>query len=67
MISTPQEVESAALAVANWIVYNQKPFVLPAGEKQKVYLTVLSEAEFAKLTAPPAEPVEATVVEAPAE
>lgn len=45
MISNPQEVEQTAMAIANWIVYNKKPFTLPADNGSKVYLTILSEEQ----------------------
>ena len=54
MISTPQEIEQNAMAIANWIVYNQRPFVLPADNGGKVYLAVLSEEDMAKLQSQPA-------------
>lgn len=53
MISTPQEIEQNAMAIANWIIYNGKPFVLPADNKQNVYLAVLTEEQMQKLQAPP--------------
>ena len=62
MISSPQEIEQTAMAVANWIVYNNKPFVLPTDNGGKVYLAVLSEQDIERLQAPPM-PVEAEVVE----
>ena len=54
MISNPQEVEQTAMSIANWIVYNNRPFVLPAENNTKVYLTVLSEEQMQSLNAPPA-------------
>lgn len=61
MISTPQEIESTAMSIANWIVYNQKPFILPADNGNKVYLVVLTENDMAKLNGSPA-PVDAEVI-----
>ena len=58
MISTPQEIEQTAMAVANWIVYNGKPFTLPTEDRGRVYLAVLTEQDMAKLQVQPtAEPV----------
>lgn len=62
MISTPQEIEQNAVAIANWIVYNNRPFVIPTDDGKKVFLAVLSQEEMVKLQAPPM-PVEAEVVE----
>lgn len=45
MISTPQEIEQTAMAVANWIVYNNKPFVLPTDNGGKAFLAVLNEEQ----------------------
>lgn len=53
MISTPQEIEQNAMAIANWIVYNNRPFVLPAEGGKSVYLCVLSEQDMEKLQAQP--------------
>ena len=64
MISTPQEIEQTAMAVANWIVYNNRPFVLPADNGSKVYLAVLSEDDMGKLGA---QPVSEPVIEPEAE
>ena len=52
MISTPQEIEQTAMAVANWIVYNGRPFTLPTDQQGRVYLCVLTEEQMAKLNAP---------------
>lgn len=52
MISTPQEIEQNAMAIANWIIYNGKPFILPADNKQNVYLAVLTEEQMQRLQAP---------------
>lgn len=52
MITTPQELEQTAMAVANWIVYNNRPFVLPADNNTKVYLSVLTEEQYNMLTSP---------------
>lgn len=54
MISTPQEIEQTAMSVANWIVYNNRPFVLPAENNTKVYLAVLTEGQMQILNNPPA-------------
>ena len=51
MISTPQEIEQTAMAVANWIVYNNKPFVLPTDNGGKAYLAVLNEEQMRVLNA----------------
>ena len=61
MISTPQEIESTAMSIANWIVYNQKPFILPTDNGGKVYLVVLTEDDMTKLNGAPV-PVEAEVI-----
>lgn len=53
MISTPQEIEQNALAIANWIIYNGRPFVLPADNGGKVYLAVFTEQDMAKLQSQP--------------
>ena len=53
MISTPQEIEQNAMAIANWIIYNGKPFVLPAENNTRVYLAVLTEDQMQKLQASP--------------
>ena len=55
MISSPQEIEQTALSIANWIVYNNRPFILPADNNTKVYLTVLTEDQYNTLTSPPQE------------
>lgn len=52
MISNPQEVEQTAMSIANWIVYNNRPFILPAENNTKVYLTVLSEEQMQRLNTP---------------
>lgn len=52
------------MAVANWIVYNNRPFVLPADNGSKVYLAVLSEDDMSKLGA---QPVSEPVIEPEAE
>ena len=39
------------MAIANWIVYNNRPFVLPAENNTKVYLAVLTEEQIQKLNA----------------
>lgn len=51
MITSPQELEQTAMAIANWIVYNNRPFVLPAENNTKVYLAVLTEEQIQKLNA----------------
>lgn len=56
MITTPQELEQTAMAVANWIVYNNRPFVLPAENNSKVYLAVLTEEQMQKLNQQIVEP-----------
>ena len=43
MISSPQEIEQNAVAIANWVVYNGRPFVLPTDDGKRMYLTVLNE------------------------
>ena len=45
MISTPQEIEQTAIAVANWIVYNNRPFILSQENGNKMYLAVLTEEQ----------------------
>ena len=52
MISSPNEVEQTAISIANWINYNNRPFVLTADNGTKVYLTVLTEEQMAMLQAP---------------
>lgn len=62
MISTPQEIESTAIAVANWVIYNQKPFALPTENGTRAYLTVLTEEQMQTLNKPEvAETAEETV------
>lgn len=51
MISTPQEIEQTAVSIANWVAY-RGPFVLPTDSNGKVYLCVLTEEQYAELTAP---------------
>ena len=51
MISNPQEVESTAAAVANWIVYNKRPYIFPNENGSKVYLAVLTEEQMRMLDA----------------
>ena len=68
MISTPQEIEQSAVAIANWIIYNNRPFVIPTEDGKQVYLAVLNQEDYIRLQAPqmPAvepEPVEAEIVE----
>lgn len=63
MISTPQEIESTAMSIANWIVYNQRPFVLPTDGGQKVYLAVLTDDDMVKLNGSPVSaPIDTEVV-----
>lgn len=52
MITSPQELEQTAMSIVNWIVYNNRPFVLPAENNTKVYLAVLTEEQMMKLNAP---------------
>ena len=49
MISTPQEIEGTAIAIANWIVYNGRPFVIHTDDGKKVYLAVLNEDQMRSL------------------
>lgn len=68
MISTPQEIEQNAVAIANWIVYNNRPFVIPTDDGKQVYLTVLNQEDYIRLQASQTptvepEPVEAEIVE----
>ena len=53
MISTPQEVEGAAIAIANWIAYNGRPFIIHTDDGKIVYLAVLSQDELMKLQGQP--------------
>ena len=52
MISTPQEIEQNAVAIANWIVYNNRPFVIPTDDGKQVYLAVLKQEEYLRLQVP---------------
>lgn len=63
MITSPQELEQIAVRMAEWIMYNNRPFRLPADNGSKVYLTVLTEEQMAKLNAPAGEPAEANPAE----
>lgn len=63
MISNPQEIEQTAMSIANWIIYNNRPFVLPAENNTKVYLTVLTEEQMQRLDAAPAPAVASDSVE----
>ena len=63
MITTPQELEQTAMSIANWIVYNNRPFVLPAENNTKVYLAVLTEEQMMRLNTP----VEQSIENAPSE
>ena len=58
MISTPQELEQTAMSIANWIIYNGRPFILPAENNTKVYLAVLTEEQMMRLNAPVEQPIE---------
>lgn len=61
MISNPQEIEQTAMAIANWIVYNNRPFVFPADGGKQVYLTVLSEEQM-RMLSPPVTDTEENIV-----
>ena len=52
MISTPQEIEQTAMAVANWIVYNNRPFIIPTEDGKQVYLAVLNQEDYIRLQVP---------------
>ena len=49
MISTPQEIEETAIAIANWIVYNNRPYTIHTGDGGKAYLAVLNEDQMRSL------------------
>lgn len=51
MISTPQEIEQTAMAIANWIAY-RGPFILPADNGKKVVLCLMDEAQYNALANP---------------
>lgn len=63
MITSPQELEQIAVRMAEWIMYNNRPFCLPADNGTKVYLTVLTEEQMAKLNAPAGGTAEAAPAE----
>ena len=52
MISTPQEIEQNAVAIANWIVYNNRPFIISTDDGRQVYLAVLNQEDYIRLQAP---------------
>ena len=52
MISSPQEIEQNAVAIANWVVYNGRPFVLPTDDGKRMYLAVLNEDQMRALNTP---------------
>ena len=52
MISTPQEIEQNAVAIANWIVYNNRPFIISTDDGRQIYLAVLKQEEYLRLQAP---------------
>ena len=41
MISTPQEIEQNAIAIANWIAYNDRPFVIQTSDGGKLALCLV--------------------------
>ena len=52
MISSPQEIEQTAMNIANWIIYNGKPFSLPADNGKHVLLAVITEEQFMMINSP---------------
>ena len=62
MVSTPQEVEQNAVAIANWIVYNNRPFVIPTEDGKQVYLAVLNQEDYIRLQTPQMPAVESEPV-----
>ena len=60
MISNPQEIEQEAIAIANWIVYNNRPFVIPTSDGKRAVLCLMTEDEYLKTVGNgPRTPVEA--------
>lgn len=60
MISNPQEIEQEAIAIANWIVYNNRPFIIPTSDGKRVVLCLMTEDEYLKAVGNgPRTPVEA--------
>ncbi len=48
MISNPQEIEQEAVAIANWIAYNNRPFIIPTSDGKKAVLCLMTEDEYCK-------------------
>lgn len=61
MISSPQEIEQTAVNIANWINYNNRPFVLAQENGNTMFLVVLTEEQMMmlqKMMSPPVEQVD---------
>ena len=46
MISNPQEIEQEAIAIANWIAYNGRPFIIPTSDGTRAVLCLMSEQAY---------------------
>ena len=46
MISSPQEIEQVAVQIANWIVYNNRPFYINTQDGSRMVLTIMPEDEY---------------------
>lgn len=46
MISSPQEIEQVAVQIANWIAYNNRPFIINTQDGTRMVLTLMTEDEY---------------------
>lgn len=46
MISSPQEIEQVAVQIANWIAYNNRPFIINTQDVSRMVLTIMPEDEY---------------------
>lgn len=46
MISSPQEIEQTAVSIANWIVYNNRPFYINAQDGTRMVMSVMPENQY---------------------
>ena len=46
MISNPQEIEQEAVAIANWVAYNGRPFFISTSDGSRAVLSLLTEEQY---------------------
>ena len=46
MISSPQEIEQTAASIANWILYNNRPFRINTQDGNVMVLAIMPEEEY---------------------